>query len=954
MPEIFVALRELSTILNNAESITHPIKFVYAVRDDIFTEKDRTKFFDFIIPIIPIINSTNSGETLTRLLNEAKETTDISNEYIMDIAPYISDMRLLQNICNEFFIYKKTLQSAQSLNLKDKMMFSLIIFKNLYPKDFADLQEEKGIVKQAFEEKCKYIANESEVLQSEIRDLNEKLNNIHKEVMRNRQELIISFLCAVSNWQGYTIHILNNGHRLYAYDFLRPEFDFEKFRNSLTSVKNIIVSFNYFSNNSNNTYNCPTNDPLFEQYSERFEYVSTIENQKVENLRKEIENKQGKIITIREYTLKMLIEEFDINVFASDEIKSNKLLIYMLRMGYIDESYTNYINYFKGTSITTADMNFILSIKNHEPLPPYYDLSQIEQIVNRLQPQEFEQEEIFNFKLLEYLLNNDKNKEKRARFICKLSDGSEKSWLFLDEFVNKKLHTNILFHEVSNIWHDFWSQILQKDIFTHEKKNYYLSMILTHADIEDIKIQNEKDEISNYILQNTSILNELANVPTKKLITVIDELGIYFTDVDLTNCDKAISSYVINENRYEICPVMIQQVIKPTDLRSLPNLNNQNYTTLLNINNETILKYIHSDWGKYVEGIILSQDNTEESSETVIEILRKTIENIEICVNVIKHQKTFKLLKLEDCTFDNEIKDKNNLKPIWNQLLVDNKLQPSWENVLLYWNTFKLTQELIDFLESNANSFSNSTPDEINEDFIKEYLTSNGDDEGYRSLTKILKLTKFDISIASIPENRLKILIENKYFPLSLEIYNQIKSTYPGLSIYVILNNQQEFISLMKDIQLNKVLLNELIQSETATKDFKESLLQYFGKANMSEDLAKELCKSTYCTTREVFFAAWNILDDESKKELLYTNLNNLEADDFERCFSELDEFKDFRERTKHYVKLAYNENNQNLAERLREVGYITKSKLEDKKTSNETNNTQTLICIVKQLNIKS
>ena len=272
--------------MNNAESITHPIKFVYAVRDDIFTEKDRAKFFDFIIPIIPIINSTNSGETLTRLLNEAKETTDISNEYIMDIAPYISDMRLLQNICNEFFIYKKTLQSAQSLNLKDKMMFSLIIFKNLYPKDFADLQEEKGIVKQAFEEKCKYIIKECEILQSEIRNLTEILNNIPNEFMKNKQELIVSFLCAVTNWQGFTTQIAFNREYLTPQHFLKPEFDFEEFINSLTNVENINISFNPFSTTYKTINRCPQKDPLFEQYLERFKYVSIIENQKVENLRK--------------------------------------------------------------------------------------------------------------------------------------------------------------------------------------------------------------------------------------------------------------------------------------------------------------------------------------------------------------------------------------------------------------------------------------------------------------------------------------------------------------------------------------------------------------------------------------------------------------------------------------------------------------------------------------------
>lgn len=58
---IFVHLRELNNLLNCNEMIKEKVVFVYAVKDNIFTKEDRTKFFDFIIPVIPIINSTNSG-----------------------------------------------------------------------------------------------------------------------------------------------------------------------------------------------------------------------------------------------------------------------------------------------------------------------------------------------------------------------------------------------------------------------------------------------------------------------------------------------------------------------------------------------------------------------------------------------------------------------------------------------------------------------------------------------------------------------------------------------------------------------------------------------------------------------------------------------------------------------------------------------------------------------------
>lgn len=52
--EIFTKLRELNTILNQSEDINRRIVFVYALCDEVFScPEDKTKFFDYIIPVIP-------------------------------------------------------------------------------------------------------------------------------------------------------------------------------------------------------------------------------------------------------------------------------------------------------------------------------------------------------------------------------------------------------------------------------------------------------------------------------------------------------------------------------------------------------------------------------------------------------------------------------------------------------------------------------------------------------------------------------------------------------------------------------------------------------------------------------------------------------------------------------------------------------------------------------------
>ena len=66
-------------------------------------------------------------------------------------------MRILRNIYNEFVVYKRILRDNQGMDLKDEQMLAIIIYKNLYPNDFAAIQNEKGLIKEAFEAKGKYI-----------------------------------------------------------------------------------------------------------------------------------------------------------------------------------------------------------------------------------------------------------------------------------------------------------------------------------------------------------------------------------------------------------------------------------------------------------------------------------------------------------------------------------------------------------------------------------------------------------------------------------------------------------------------------------------------------------------------------------------------------------------------------------------------------------------------------
>ena len=185
-PDIFTKLREINLLLNRSQQIGRRIVFIYAIRDDLFQNKNRTKFFDFIIPIIPVINPTNASDVLSQKLGGAELASDL----IDDISLYIDDMRLLKNICNEYFMYRDNL--GTELN-RDKI-FALIVYKNLFPEDFVNLHIQQGAVYNVFARKSGFARERIREIEQQISELNTELKAIENLQITDIKELRAIYL----------------------------------------------------------------------------------------------------------------------------------------------------------------------------------------------------------------------------------------------------------------------------------------------------------------------------------------------------------------------------------------------------------------------------------------------------------------------------------------------------------------------------------------------------------------------------------------------------------------------------------------------------------------------------------------------------------------------------------------------------------------------------------------
>lgn len=601
----------------------------------------------------------------------------------------------------------------------------------------------------------------------------------------------------------------------------------------------------------------------------------------------------------------------------------------MLRRGYIDEKYANYINYFKGTSITKEDMNYILAVKNMEKLPYNYNLTKVGMVIQRLQPYEFEQKSIFNFILLEYLLSEENDDEKRMILIDQLSDRTVESWEFIDEFIEQTQYKARLIQLLALCWPDMWNDIVQNISITYERKIFYLQLLIDNVDTKRLFELNDNNNMSGFIEENPDILQQLSSIQDQKVISLIEILGIIFTNVSIENVSEEVLRYVFENQYYELNDTMIRRIVEFENDTMLSGLDTRNYTTIISLGYEPLIKYIQENLKQYVKGIILTPNNTKEDVKQVMDLLERMLENdpeeTKICLELVNHEEIC-VDDISECCgkFDSDF-DKD-VKILWDELLDKEKVSLKWENIKCYWDRYKITQELLQYIETNSEQLACLKNQCLKKEFAEEFITSAIDDSAFEKLLPQLEL-EFDIPIETVEKQKVEILIKKKYIPFDIKKYDEIKEVYPDLCPDFILYNQAEYMEVMEKIPMGETLLETLLLSSVLDSSNAEVLLNVFGENYMTTHIAQYLLQIDVKISISVFNTAWTyLLTDEIKNRLMLKYCSILNAPDFEECFSELSKiYPKFGDRSKrHNAEMANTNENKKLADRLKEVGYIT------------------------------
>ncbi|BAK47810.1 hypothetical protein CXIVA_18430 [Clostridium sp. SY8519] len=934
---IFVALRELNNLLNHYEGISEKVTFIYAIKDDMFQkEGERTKFFDFIVPIVPYISSSNSGEILRDRLHfddQKNESSlyEISGQYISLISPYISDMRDLECICNEFIVFKNTLKGNQHLDLNDQRMFSLSVFKNLFPKDFAQLEDETddSIVRCAFNDRKRFIAEKEDRLKEKREEQEEIIRKVEQEVFSDSRDIKVALLMCLMDYNGWVRNI-TEGNNNYSYaDLLKDDFDFD-------TLKKKQLSVHYASYLSGTSYQ-NISDIEAQVIKKGGDYFDRLDRVKKgldvcrEDAKKEIEEYERTMNELRTYSIQKIISEFGTE-FLSEEVKENDLLVFLLRNGFIDENYANYINYFHPNSISKDEMNFILAVRNHRSEMDYtYPLKSVSQIYDRLQDYEFQQKEALNYNLTDYVLEKRRGSSAEGYLISQLTNHSVSSMSFIKSYIERGRNIERLIQLLCHGNDHFWVDVCKDTGISLETRFVYLGLILSYASTDDIvaqdKAESNEDALTDFFLSNPDVLEKMEGVPAEKQIQAIDALGLIFTDLETQNLNETIRQHIFDNSYYEINEAMLHRVVEWKNPELAEKLKSENYSIIRTIAYQPLTDYVHQEFDQYVSDIVLGiPSNTEEDIESVEDILeRLSPDGIEQALSVIEKEKVV-WNDINDCCKSGSEDDENYKQSIWTYLLVNERILCSWENVETYFGEYSGDDTWVAYVSNNIDALVNGAGKvEISAEVKEQLLFADLSDSVFRKFISGIYKEHYNDTLSKLNPMKIQVLIEEHALPFRKEYWDELSTVAADLRVLYAEVNNQDFVQSLDEIDLTVDEVNNMLESDMFDSDQKDSILKKLVPAEMTIETARILRLLTRPVPKEYIDRAWRLLPDDEKYQLFLNQMEVYANSELPVLFGQLSpEYQQFVERTRHKYTLGYSDYNKALLDKLKTHDYIT------------------------------
>lgn len=775
---IFYKLRELNTILNNSQGLKRKICFVYAVLDDLFDSTERVKFFDYIITVIPVINSLNSYEKLKEFIQPPEILDKLGRNELWNLCDYFQDMRLLLNIVNEFNQFVPLLDRSV---MTEKILFGLIVYKNYVPSDFSKMYNKEGVVAGIIENADKFRQDIIDGKQKEIQGLRESVAAIKDEQNGKEVELRKSLLdkgSSLTNYSNPNFKIRINDEP-YLFDSVakNPEL-FEKVKTgqayfllnttlvpipSFSIIEKNMGEANYYEKNLNLIKIGCQNNVANNEY--RIQEL----NDAIQVLPTSIEGIYQSNPDTLEDALNPLIDSQKI-----------KLVKFLILNGYLDRHYQYYISYFYPSALKREDRNFVMRAARYEGKQYDVKLERIDEVLKRFTPQEMESNSaLLNIDLVREIYYNLSYSSYRSS-LCKLIASTQNLEFICLTYSATPEIKNTFFYELLKTY-DFWD-----DIADTAKDN---QDILREMYVRFCDGHKKNTDFSEWLNHNYSFLEKRWDVITQNhLIELFKSYLPVFDVLRLKDTPEYVLDDIIENQRYMFSRQNFSAIIKK--LGFYETYSTGAYTAVKNFGGAELLHTVEAHWAEALK-FVFPDTSTRECNDALTAILNMPSIPLPEAKSYIAKQRSriqdVSLLHDDviDFAFDNSLVEAN-WKNIYYYVTLKNKLPLTF----LYNNTFR---------QKVGDSLSKQEEDTLCRLIV---FTNDVKQTKYEELVPLFT-TPFNEVQNNIFPARLKFLVDRNLLAFNPDNFRHIKESTIALSGTFVSQNVDKFMLTPTEYKIN-------------------------------------------------------------------------------------------------------------------------------------------------------
>lgn len=613
--DIFVTLREINSLVNGNVGVRRRVRFLYALRDDMFVNTDRTKFFEFIIPVIPIINSSNSIDMVLAQGKRLELDGRLDQQFLREVSRYLSDLRLIHNIFNEYAIYVANLETDGENVLDATKLLAVLIYKNVYPRDFEGLHRGEGHLAGILGRKDELIAAREQSYRSEIAELERDIETAEQQIPKDLRELRRIFAMALfETLPANTTGVGRTAQEHIALNTLSEREDIEQFITAPTLYCHI---FNSGRRQHNNAAFQESVAPEA-SYAERVRSIERKADTHKKAAHRRISHLRSEIKAIRTSKFNVLLRS------STQEIEGlfkklgdgGELARFLLLEGYLDDSYYQYTSLFHSGRLSPNDNKFLIQIRAFHTPEPLFPIDNPSEVIAGMREDDFGLNYALNVRLVDALLESEEYKERLGKVFAYLSNEFPNQQEFFEAYYATGSHVAEFLRQLVDAWRGFVPAAIEGS-----SAILHVACLIEH--LPPAMLAREREEhpdLRTFAVDNLrDILDLLEGLDPVKL----KELRIETKDLSAIDGYPNVGRKLYEFGHYSLNDANLDYIfgsILGED--SGPDLRKRHYSRVRNSGAEPLLNRVESDFSAYFMNVLLEMvEDDEEDIEAILAVM---------------------------------------------------------------------------------------------------------------------------------------------------------------------------------------------------------------------------------------------------------------------------------------------------------------------------------------------